>query len=368
MLRGEKMKREYNIVLELCKLFNSNTNEIRELFEYPVDYPFVLGQLLYNRMGSAAYQILKQCDLSEYVNREFYNVLANLYQVNCTRTESYIQSVEVVGQILNDAGVPYALLKGAYLTSIYPKGLRTSNDIDILIEQENITKLSELLIKHGFIQGHLRNGNFKRATRLEIISSRMNRGETVPFIKKVDLQGLEYLEVDVNFSVDSVAYQKDDIVSKMLKNRQRRIKNVSYTLCSVDFLIHLCVHLVKEATVINWVYMGRDLLLYKFFDIYALIEKWMDNTFYKELKSRICIYGLQKECYYAFYYTNKLFNIKNRFFEKLLVEIKPSDIKYLREIVNFSENKKYYYDMPFIEWFFCGNRKNYLHESYDLNG
>lgn len=355
------MKREYSLVLELCKFLNPDKNKIKDLLEYPLDYPLVLGQMLYNRMGSAAYQTLKQCDLSGHINREFHNVLANVYQLDCTRTESYIQSVEMIGRILNNADFPYALLKGAYLISIYPKGLRTSNDIDVLIEQENITKLSELLIQNGFTQGYLRNGNFCPATRLEIINSRMNRGETVPFIKKVDLSGLDYCEIDINFSIDSVAYQKNDIVSKMLENSQRRIMNISYTLCPADFLIHLCAHLFKEATIINWVYMGRDLSLYKFCDIYFLLKKWMNDEFYKAMKDRVYNYGLQRECYYALYYTKELFQIENTVLEKLLKEIKPSDTAYLKEIVNLSENKKYYYDMPFIEWFFCGNRGENLY-------
>ena len=35
----------------------------------------------------------------------------------------------------NDAN--YALLKGAYLCSLYPLGYRTSNDIDVLVLPEN---------------------------------------------------------------------------------------------------------------------------------------------------------------------------------------------------------------------------------------
>ena len=360
-----KMKREHSLVLELCKISEPDKEKIKNILENTIDYPFVLGQLLYNRVGAVAYQTMMKCDLAGYSNREFYKVLEGIYELDRKRTESYTQSVEMVCQILKDADFPHALLKGAYLTSIYPKGLRTSNDIDILIEQKNITLLVNLLTQNGFMQGHLRNGIFYPATRLEIINSRMNRGETVPFIKKVDLPRLEYCEVDINFSIDSVAYQKTDVVESMLGDVRKLIHNIGYTLCPVDFLIHLCVHLFKEATVINWVRMGRDLSLYKFCDIYVLLGKWMNNEFYETIKDRICEFGLQRECFYALYYTRELFEIKNIFLDKLLDQIKPLETSYLKEVINLTEKKKYYYDKPFMEWLFCGNRRENLYEITD---
>ena len=359
------MKREYSIVLELCRFLNPNKENIKCILNNPLDYPVVLGQLLYNRMGAVAYQTLKKCNLLGTLNREFCNILATIYEADCEKSESFEQSIDIVSGILRNSDFPYALLKGAYLTSIYPKGLRISNDIDILIEQNNITNLVKLLTENGFVQGHLRNGIFLPATRLEIINSRMNRGETVPFIKKVDLPNSKYCEIDINFSIDSIAYQKTDIVNTMLGNSQMLIHDTSYTLCSLDFLIHLCVHLFKEATIMNWVDMGRDLSLYKFCDIYVLIDKWMDDGFYRAITYRIHKYGLQKECYYSLYYTKELFKIKNRSLEKLLCDIKPSKTNYLKEVVSLAENKKYYYDKTFIEWFFCGNRKENLYEITD---
>ena len=121
---------------------------------------------------------------------------------------------------MDKADFPYALLKGALLTQMYPKGLRTSNDIDILLEHNDITPFATLLKMDGFLQGNIRNGHFVPATRRDIVSSRMNRGETVPFIKKVSFPKMEYLELDINFSLDFQATGSQDTVTTFLKNRK----------------------------------------------------------------------------------------------------------------------------------------------------
>ena len=359
------MKREYRIILELCKFCSPDKEKIKSILSSPLDYPFVLGQLLYNRMGAVAYHTLEICGLMGGVNREFCNTLQKVYEADAIKTEGFTQAVEMISQVLGQADFPYALLKGAYLTSIYPKGLRTSNDIDILVGRGHISKLAGLLAGNGFMQGHLRNGKFIPAARLEIISSRMNRGETVPFVKEVGLPGMKFCEVDINFSLDSVAYQEGNAISTMLGDRSKLIYGRAYTLSKWDFMIHLCVHLFKEATVINWVEMGRDLSLYKFCDLYLLIEKWMDEEFLKAVRHRIHNYELERECYYALYLTREFFQVENSMLDTLLCDIQPSGTRYMREVVDVATGKKYIHDQSFMEWLFCGRRREGLREITD---
>lgn len=196
------MKRENRMILELCRFADADADRLRDLMDGSLDYPYILGQLLYNRMGGAAYHTLKHTGLMPRVNREFRNTLEAVFEQNRLRTNSYRILLDRMGTMLKDAAFPYALLKGALLAGRYPVGLRTSNDLDILVEARDIPALSAHLREHGFVQGYLRAGEFHPATRLEIISSRMNRGETVPFVQKVDLPGLPYWEIDINFSLD----------------------------------------------------------------------------------------------------------------------------------------------------------------------
>lgn len=360
------MRSEIRCILELCRFLDSDKETLSALLAQPLDLPYILGQVLYNRMGGAAYVTLKENNLLGRVNREFRSTLQAIYQVGVDKVRSLLQALEMLEDVLRQADFPYALLKGAFLAGLYPMGLRTSNDIDILIEHQHITSLAQLLSQAGFRQGNIRSGVFTAATRAEIISSRMNRGETIPFIKKIDLPKMEYLELDINFSLDFQAKNKNDNVSILLQRAEMGINGRLYTLSLPDFLIHLCAHLYKEATVISWVEMGRDQSLYKYADIYLFVHRYMTPAFAKLLAERITAYGLQKECAYAFLYTRELFFIQNENFDWLIETICPADTNFRRQILEPQTGKLYTHALNLTEWIFCMNRKEHLHETgYD---
>ena len=265
---------ENQFILQLCKINTYDREKMISLINDGLDYPYILGHLLYNRVGGAAYTVLKESNLLFNMNREFRNTLKMVYDCNCIRQDSSKKVLSLLCRMFDNIGVPYALLKGSFLVDIYSKGIRTSNDVDILVNQNNISAITEMLRNNGFKQGNIRSGKFLEATRLEILSSRINRGETVPFIKEVDLPQMECCEIDINYSFDYKARQETNIVEEFLNNTQPSI-NTEYgsmnTLKISYFLIQLCLHLYKEATVLNWVKMGRDISLYKYMDIYVHI-------------------------------------------------------------------------------------------------
>ena len=64
-------------------------------------------------------------------------------------------------------------------------------------------------------------------------------------------------------------------VGEMLSRRETMPGCGLYTLSLPDFILHLCAHLYKEATVMAWVEMGRDQSLYKYADLYLLTELFL---------------------------------------------------------------------------------------------
>lgn len=357
------MNNENKFILELCKFKYADKEKLTELMKERLDYPYILGHLLYNRVGAMAYYALKQNGILHKVNREFRNTLKAIYEYNLNKTTSFIESLRALSHICSDFGFPYAFLKGAYLVDIYPKGLRTSNDIDILINPENITELTNVLKTAGFRQGNIRNEAFTPASRTEIISSRMNRGETVPFVKEVNLPGMRYLEIDVNFSLGFRSGVDENVVSNFLNRTQPLILNSISTLNRTDFLMHLCAHLYKEATVMSWVEMGRDVSLYKYCDIYLFIRSFMSEKFAAELIRRISDVGLEKECYYALYNSKELFEIENKNLDRVLDDIQPADISFMTQVLEPQTEKIYSHSMSYSDWVFCSDRKGKLYET-----
>lgn len=361
------MEKEHELVLELCKFMRPNGNRIKVLLSQKLDMAYVLGVILFNRMGGVAYETLKKTGLLSETNREFQNTLSAIYATNVERTMSYRNSLADLSGILAGIPIRYAALKGAYLCSMYPVGLRTSNDIDILVDKDGIGVISERLLTNQFKQGYVKNGLFVPATRAEIISSRMNRGETVPFVLEREDAKMKYLEVDVNFSLDFQARDMVGTVTSMLQKAEPSIKTENgclYTLCLEDFIIHLCAHLYKEATTYPWVSAGRDLSLYKFSDLYLLYEKNVltSKEMIEKLIYRIQDVGQEKECYYSLRNFCTLYGIQDERIEVLLSAMSLPDMSFMNHIYRADKKIYYQFHMDYVSWFFCSNRIDQLQE------
>lgn len=325
--------------------------------------PQVLGHLFFNRMQGIAYGKLVNAGLLGRVNREFRNSLRNAWEINKEKNKSYFCCVDYVNKLLFSQCIDYAMLKGAYLCALYPEGYRTSNDIDVLIRPEDVTTAANCLKAAGFVQGNVRNGEFIPASRKEIIESKMTRGETVPFIKEVGLPFLKFIEVDLNFSLDYKT-GNDDSVEIMLSNASEQcFKTHSVrTLDRCDFFVHLCGHLYKEATTLPWVEMGRDMTLYKYSDIYMLLDG-MNQGETEELFERAKIYGMEKICAFAVLQTKALLSFENEFAVSKAKKILKDDKDFLHTVVAPKEKKELIYSEHSIKKrFFSKKRIGLLQE------
>lgn len=353
-------KEEKELFKALCSFKSDRFDDSLLAFATPA----VLGNLFFNRMHGVAYGTLSKHGLLGKVNREFKNSLFIGYNQGIERNRSFYSCVEYVGNILDSSGCRYAMLKGAYLCRLYPRGYRTSNDIDILTEQGNVTDIARALESAGFGRGYIRNGEFEPATRREIIESKMMRGETVPFIKEVGLEGMRFLEADINFSLD---YKPDDrdLPGKMIAGSKiRKIDDFSVrTLRRDDFFIHLCAHLYKEATTLPWVEMMRDMTMYKYMDIYMLLSG-ADKDMTDRIFERARELSLEKMCAFAIIQTAALFDFDNVHALSAARDILKDDLKFINTVVSPSEHKTYVYREKDVEKrFFSDNRRALLEEA-----
>lgn len=302
-------EKEKQLFKSLCKFKN---NELDEALLTSAS-PSVLGQLFFNRMQGIAYDTLKRHGLLSKVNREFRNSLGAAFEQNRFKNQSFFECVTMLSQLLSACDCKVAMLKGAYLCAHYPEGYRTSNDIDLLILPKDVTAVGKILIGAGFKQGNIRNGKFISASRKEIIESKVMRGETVPYIKEINLPYMKYLEVDINFSLD---YKNGDpdVLSNLIERVEiKKEKGIGIpTLAPSDFFIHLCAHLYKEATTLPWIEMNRDMTLYKYCDIYLLLSE-MSKTDIANVFHRASEIGLDKICAYAVLETSGLFDMNHDF-------------------------------------------------------
>lgn len=355
-------QKEKQLLKEICSFKGENLSD--ELLESAT--PSVLGQLFFNRMQGIAYGKLKKHNKLKKVNREFRNSLKAGYEQNVEKNRSYTMCIEYLMSILSECTCKFAMLKGAYLCLNYPKGYRTSNDVDLLVMPEDITEIGKALSDAGFKQGYIVNDEFIAATRKEIVESRMMRGETVPYIKEIGFPKMRYLEVDINFSLD---YKNSDTdVIKDMLDRARVIKvngERVMTLDRYDFLIQLCSHLYKEATTLPWVEMKRDMSLYKYCDIYALLED-MKELDINVLFNRANKYNMSEVCAFAILQTAQLFNLTNQYAIECADEILADDAYFLHRVTSPKDDKNYIFaEKDIMERFLSDDRKQLLREVYN---
>lgn len=352
-------EKEKQLFKALCKFKDKLTDP--SLIEFAT--PAVLGHLFFNRMQGVAYGVLKNNGLLGKVNREFRNSLGAAYDQNVQKNNSFKKCVAMLSEVLSPCTCKVAMLKGAYLCAHYPDGHRTSNDVDLLVLPKDVTTIGHLLASAGFKQGNVRNGKFIPATRQEIIESKMTRGETVPYIKEVNLPFMKFFEVDINFSLD-YKNGNGDTLSDMLSNVCiKNEKELSIpTLNDADFFIHLCAHLYKEATTLPWIEMHRDMTLYKYCDIYMLLSEMTDAQV-QNVFARATELGMEKVCAYALLETIALFDMKKPFAYAVSRKALENDPDFCQRVVS-PKNKKVlaYQTADVTERFFMESRANDLKE------
>lgn len=116
------------------------------------------------------------------------------------------------------------------------------------------TRISKLLLENGFIQWNVINGEIVKATRAETISSQINRGKTVPFVKKIKLSYICFWKIEVDFLLNFKPKRNKSIVGKLLENAMSYIKTGGGSVHDVLFY--------------SLVEFERDQGLYKYLDIY----------------------------------------------------------------------------------------------------
>ena len=191
----------------------------------------------------------------------------------------------------------------------------------------------------------------------------MMRGETVPYIKEVNLPHMRFLEVDINFSLDYKNGNTDILSSMLERSSFTKVGKMKIpTLDKTDFFIHLCSHLYKEATTLPWVEMRRDMTLYKYCDIYLLLSGMTDFEF-ETLQKRAKELGMEKICAYAIYETAELFDIFDSKIAEESKKVLEDDKNFMRRVISPKDKKVFLYKTDDItKRFFMEDRKKDLTE------
>lgn len=255
----------------------------------PSDWYSVLGFLEFHRINVYFYG--KALEIGIEIPERIAKVLfesSSEQKLLCQKKAEYLHMVSIA---LERAKINHAFLKGSILQctyfqqltneyfscrrypqkiQIYKEGERNGNDIDILVSQKDLSNISEVLRALGFRQGRYdsKERKFIGFSREEILTRRMNRGETAPYLLMTEDPLLPFVEVDVNFSLHNLPGDKD--VDGFLENT--KIINGVRTLEQNKFFLHLLAHQYKEISLYDMWRRNKNQSLYKFLDIYLFLK------------------------------------------------------------------------------------------------
>lgn len=320
-------EREFILLSVLQKRTRVEQKQLQELACSELDWSFIAGQCIHHRLSGYLYYGIgaenKDCIYSEY-----YNTLDLLVKAQeIVAYERYDNMSEVFLEFEKN-GICYAALKGLfYGMTMYPYGIRKSNDCDVLVIEDDLKKVDEILLNLGYIQSTDRGKT--KANKRDILIQRMNYHDTVPYYKQIDSKFHNRIKIDINFHMDS---KNNDITKAVLNYGTDIYRKDTYFVRGLAMetqFLHLCIHFYREGSNTLWTSKRRDVLLYKIVDImntYQLMSK-------KEFEKAISLaydFNVKYHVYYTLYYLNMFYPRYE--FQKAIDDIGIKDEELLRRV------------------------------------
>lgn len=323
------MRSEVELILLGCLVKRTEQEEKRlnELLEKKQDWAFITGELIRHRVNGNFYTCLSDKQRLYIIGkvRHAFELLSDCYE---QYNSIILNFFEKLIKKTDEKSIKVAGLKGViFNSSIYELKARKSNDIDILVAENDLKAFDGIMRELGFIQS-LDKGKTE-ATRKQKMIQRMNYHDLVPYIKLLDCPLVKSVKVDVNFHFDSKSH---DITRNILDDGTQDYIGNGYKIRGLKWTNHLsflCAHFYREATDSIWTSGASDVDLYKIIDIQNTFREYSREELIEWCKT-VEKYELNKQCYFTIYYLNKFY--PDDIYSEILEHIQIRDTSYLNKV------------------------------------
>lgn len=264
------------------------------------DYYEIIGFLYSHRIAGLFYDRAEKHGIPLPLKAK--RLLGNTFAAQKRRTAFMRERLKEIAEAVIRKDIPCVFPKGSYLSNmksgeeLYADGERVSNDIDIIVRPDGITLVADVLTELGFVQGRYdaEKNRIIPFTRLEILTRRMNRGETAPYVKLTGNCEFPFIEADINFSLGNTPNEYSAALEDIVGSREIYHGKVSLPAAPPElFFIHLILHQYKESALYFMTERGKDLELYKLADMYYM---WNSGLLDKALlREKIEKHGIANE-------------------------------------------------------------------------
>nr|WP_145404295.1 nucleotidyltransferase family protein [Paenibacillus xylanexedens] len=295
--------------IHLCK---DHEQDIRLILQRGIALDYFMALCIKHKVLPLVTPHLIRLDNFKAIKLEYKKVMNHAYQGNRIKNELMAEELKLILEQAREKNVELIPLKGAWLIPHVYKdpGLRISNDLDFLVSLEQGQAISEMLQHMGYKPGHYdwASDHVTEVSEEEVLQWSTRSGNLHPHMKRVNNGFAKYIGVDFSYDVDLT---RTFIASGGLQRGActRELYSVpAKCLGTVDFLIHLAIHLYKEASHERWVRIDQDINLIKFCDVREYILAHVQELEWSEVAARSKELAAEEALYYALYYLKMIFN------------------------------------------------------------
>lgn len=341
MIRNELISNPYfRIITGLARVHDlaNKKEELEQIIRSEVlDWGKLVAIFERQKVLGLAYRNLCDLDLIDCAPHRSKNALRYNYLGNRSRNSELLREAHYSISQLRVSGVDVRPLKGAVLVPLVYRdfGTRNLNDLDIFADVQQIRTLNDCLIKQGYKHGVYDSKSNDIVDIHAEDEKKLFEGlfNIRPYRKALGLECIDAVTIDVTYGL--TFNDKDSLNSEVLKSGQ--VIGIHWTLAHVDFLIHLCTHLFKEATTKLWEFIGQDINIIKFCDIREYIHKLGVESFATVLSQRAAELDVHNEVSFALSLTASVYEDKDIL--ELSKTLSPFDDFYAENLVSIERDK-----------------------------
>ena len=287
VIESRSLERDFILAISVHAMGgNSPTLGSRFPF-FRLDWPYILGQLLVHRLASLSCVALRDDAAWPSIPSRFRYWISNVYRMNAIQQEHMTAAALEISAELGKHHVPHVFVKGPVLQEqFYPPYSREYNDLDILVDSGDLSRVSNVLGSLDFMQGWLRDGSVVAADRRDAVSARLDSHELVPFWRPTGSDSSPYIKVDVQFEVPGTKPLGLRVSTSLLiaDGAAATIGAKFPVLCAEHHLVLLCAHLHMHAFVNDAARNPNDVVLLRMADViralvapdYAVVRRFLD--------------------------------------------------------------------------------------------
>lgn len=263
----------------------------------------LLPYLLHHRLLGFFYVLLLDNNMIQYISKDFWRIVKKILIYEDLKAREYYSEAKLICRRMNDEKISYVFLKGIHLNSLlYFREygylwIRPFNDIDILVEKKNISKIDTILTEAKYCKGDYSPelNSIRKFTREEEITYMLTTHQAPQYIKETSYSRVfpgDALIIDVNFSIFQGGKIQDPIgISELFESMVTRVGfgAIEYYSLGLEYdLIQLIYHFYKDCFIYEIKKENNEqFILGSLIDIYRFIKKYKDDIDWYKMKNII---------------------------------------------------------------------------------